>query len=548
MHKKKILVIFCVLFFNTANFAQLIGDELTPSKAKKDTSYNKYSLPSVSGGFGIMTYFGDIGMYNSEVTHVGKLNAGYALNVEQRFKSAYGVSLNLAKGLLTEIDNRPYRHLNFQSDIFHANLGVNFHFDNDFIINKTSRFAPFISLGLGYMFFNAKGDIRDANGIKYCYWPDGTIRDSEYDWEHPEIGNILKRDYTFETELDSLNLFKHNSLIIPIGGGINFKFSDKLETNISSMFYITKTDAIDNLSYLNNTNFSLLSKHNDCYMFTTVTLQYNFAGKSGNRIGNKYYKEVNFAKLDKTDSDNDKVPDSYDLCPDTPLDVKVDNDGCPLDEDEDGVPNYLDKELKTPIASIVDQNGVAVMQREIEDNFIRDSLIMGGVLIFDRDSTLTISDVNDSVVRRQYKEYYNSLSNRSINQATNFGQIVIISNDQEIDNSGYTVPQITFNYKDLIKNDFKAPVNGVVFTVQIGSLANDNSSEYYQTTLGISEEIKVDAYQGAYKYTVGSFNSYALARIYANTLKIKSGINAFVVAFKDGERIPISDARAITGQ
>lgn len=548
MHKKKILIIFCVLFFNTVIFAQLIGDELTPSKAKKDTSYNKYSLPSVSGGFGIMTYFGDIGMYNSEVTHVGKLNAGYALNVEQRFKSAYGVSLNLAKGLLTEIDNRPYRHLNFQSDIFHANLGVNFHFDNDFIINKTSRFAPFISLGLGYMFFNAKGDLRDASGIKYCYWPDGTIRDREYDWEHPENGNILKRDYTFETELDSLNLFKHNSLIIPIGGGINFKFSDKLETNISSMFYITKTDAIDNLSYLNNSNFSLLSKHNDCYMFTTVTLQYNFAGKSGNRIGNKYYKEVNFAKLDKTDSDNDKVPDSYDLCPDTPLDVKVDNDGCPLDEDEDGVPNYLDKELKTPISSIVDQDGIAITQRDIEDRFVRDSLVMGGVLIFDRDSTLTISDVNDSVVRQQYKEYYNSLSNRSINQATNFGRIVIISNDSEIDKSGYNVPQVTFNYTDLIKNDFKSPINGVVFRVQIGSLANDNSADYYKEVLGLSEEIKIDVYQGAYKYTVGSFNSYALARIYANTLKIKSGINTFVVAFKDGERIPISDARAITGQ
>lgn len=48
------------------------------------------------------------------------------------------------------------------------------------------------------------------------------------------------------------------------------------------------------------------------------------------------------------DTDGDGVPDKYDMCPDTPPSVIVDNFGCPLDSDGDGVPDYLDKCPHTP--------------------------------------------------------------------------------------------------------------------------------------------------------------------------------------------------------
>jgi OOP family OmpA-OmpF porin len=57
------------------------------------------------------------------------------------------------------------------------------------------------------------------------------------------------------------------------------------------------------------------------------------------------------------DSDKDGIPDYLDKCPDTPAGVKVDADGCPLDSDKDGVPDYLDKCPNTPIGVKVDQNG-----------------------------------------------------------------------------------------------------------------------------------------------------------------------------------------------
>jgi OOP family OmpA-OmpF porin len=57
------------------------------------------------------------------------------------------------------------------------------------------------------------------------------------------------------------------------------------------------------------------------------------------------------------DSDNDGVADPRDKCPNTPTDVAVDKDGCPLDADKDGVPDYLDKCPATPTGVAVDADG-----------------------------------------------------------------------------------------------------------------------------------------------------------------------------------------------
>lgn len=68
---------------------------------------------------------------------------------------------------------------------------------------------------------------------------------------------------------------------------------------------------------------------------------------------------VNFVFGNKKDKDKDRVADRKDKCPDTPLGVKVDKKGCPVDTDGDGVPDYLDKCPDTPAEAygFVDQNG-----------------------------------------------------------------------------------------------------------------------------------------------------------------------------------------------
>ena len=61
------------------------------------------------------------------------------------------------------------------------------------------------------------------------------------------------------------------------------------------------------------------------------------------------------------DSDGDGVTDNLDLCPNTPLGVKVDRVGCPTDLDGDGVIDSLDKCPNTPKGVKVDSSGCPIV-------------------------------------------------------------------------------------------------------------------------------------------------------------------------------------------
>jgi cell division septation protein DedD len=567
MIAKRIILPLIAVFFSL----QVIGQNPT-NNATNLSEYNKYRLPSITAGAGIMSFFGDIGTYNSEIWPIGKFNTGFQFGVEQRFGDFMGVSLNGLMGTLAEIDNRPNRHYNFKTDVFNGNLNFIFHFDNGFLLNKTTRLSPYVSVGLGYMTFNPYADLRNKDGLLYYYWPDGTIRDRELDPENPQLGNEIKRDYDFETKMDSLNAFKKYTITLPISFGFNFKFSDKLEGNIFAVYNFTNTDYIDNHAYQNKKQ-KLFSGHNDGFLYSGVSIQYNIGGKSGMRMLNQPYKGVDFSTVTKGDADGDKVKDKDDKCPDTPQGVAVDNSGCPLDDDKDGVPNYLDKEANTPVGSVVDENGLLLTAKMIEDKFVRDSLIMAGELLLDKDSTLSISEVDRSQVNAMNTAYINSIRSNTTQNKTNVDTTGNATTNNTIANNNNTTTNNTLtnntttnntttnttttnntttnnttktNVVNMNNSTNATTAPGLVYRVQIGSLANTTSKTYFQKTYKISEEIYIDAYQGTYKYSVGKFTTYAEARKYANDLKAKTGISAFVISFNDGQRIPVAEAKVIS--
>ena len=529
MQKKCLLFLFAVILAGLTTFGQT-----TATADFQDTSYNKYRIPSINAGVGIMTYYGDISSFNDDITHVGRFNKAFYLSAEQRINKFFGISLNALKGTLSETDNRPNRHLNFYTDVLQGGLNATLHIDNDFIISKRSRFSCFFTGGIGMIKFEPYGDFRDKNNNLYYYWDDGTIRDQAFDWQYPQNGDTLYRDYDFETKLDTANKYSDKAITLSLGGGINFKFSDRLEANISSIYYFTNTDAIDYKT--NSDKFKFLSSTNDGYLYTLVSLQYNLGGKSVSNGGNKYYKGIDFKKIDKSDSDNDKVRDYDDECPDTPMGVKVDVHGCPFDDDKDGVPNYLDKESNTPLGVIVDEEGVTVLAKTFEDKYVTDSLIMSGALVYDRDSTLTKSDISDSI--------YQVLLSPQARIADNSVNFQIKKNYQSNNGNNPTYnTNVVVNVKDKPNQ-----IGGVTYKVQIGSSSSSDLKPFFETNYNITEAINVETYQGAYKYSVGSFNSYAAARQHANSIRAKTNLSAFVIAFKDGARIPVSDAKVITGE
>ena len=70
------------------------------------------------------------------------------------------------------------------------------------------------------------------------------------------------------------------------------------------------------------------------------------------------------------DADNDGVPDTQDVCPNTPTDAAVDEEGCALsqlDGDEDGVTDDIDECPQTVAGAEVDSVGCSVADEEIKD-------------------------------------------------------------------------------------------------------------------------------------------------------------------------------------
>ena len=132
------------------------------------------------------------------------------------------------------------------------------------------------------------------------------------------------------TKLEFNRLEKYDTEIVSflIEGGLRYKLSDRFGLNLALGYYPTSTDYLDDIS---------TSSGNDSYLFGLVGVSYALSGSP--------------------DSDNDGISDSYDQCPDTPADVKIDEFGCPLDSDSDGVPDYLDKCSSTSAGIAVDSVG-----------------------------------------------------------------------------------------------------------------------------------------------------------------------------------------------
>lgn len=334
-------------------------------------------LPSVALGVGILSFNGDVGN-GVNLSSFSRIRAGYNLTIEQRIGKYFGVSLNGLYGKLSDSE-RDTRNLNFESPVIQGDLNAVFHFDNDFLFKRSGAFAPYIFVGIGYMKFDPHGDLKDKNGVAYNYWADGTIRDLPETDTNSASASIIHRDYTYETKLtDSSSNYQRSTLVLPIGGALKLKITDKLDVNIGATYYFALSDYIDNVK----------AGKNDQYIYANVSLQYNF-GKPYDD-SDPIYRSVDFSALEKSDMDGDGVNDGDDRCPGTPKGVKVDNHGCPEDNDGDGVPDYKDKELMTKKGAIVDINGVTQTDQMIADRQAQfDSLATERSQLFNENPSLS---------------------------------------------------------------------------------------------------------------------------------------------------------------
>lgn len=85
-----------------------------------------------------------------------------------------------------------------------------------------------------------------------------------------------------------------------------------------------------------------------------------------------------------------------------------------------------------------------------------------------------------------------------------------------------------------------SPGPGVTYRVQLAAIRNAFDGRTHFRNAGVDQEVMVEQHEGLYKYTAGSFQSYSQAVAYRNKVEQLAEVTgSFVVAYRDGKRIPI---------
>ncbi len=89
----------------------------------------------------------------------------------------------------------------------------------------------------------------------------------------------------------------------------------------------------------------------------------------------------------------------------------------------------------------------------------------------------------------------------------------------------------------------QAPQKGIYYKVQIAATRKspDRTTDFFHKKYKINEKVDLTMHEGWKKYLIGTFDKYASAKQHRVETQSKVS-DAFVVAYNDGERIPVKDA------
>jgi hypothetical protein len=282
-----------------------------------------------------------------------------------------------------------------------------------------------------------------------------------------------------------------SAITVPLGFGLRMNISDRLQFDIAMNFGMGLGD-ID------------MSKENegkaDGYKSLNFTMHYDLftpKPKENTYFDDSYYQDVDFAKLESEDEDGDLVADVDDFCPKTPIGVKVDDNGCPLDDDKDGIPNYLDQQKNTVKGSIVDENGVQLTNDKYRSMY---------------------SDYE--AASREYANFYNENEIKRENYKTIDAYLIAKANAF---NKAYNDGEV-----------FDNTVNGLKYKVKIGAFIDGVPANIINKYLSLDDLESIPQDDGMVIYSVGAYNSLeeALGREYE--LEAKGFDDTYILVDNNG--------------
>lgn len=329
-----------------------------------DTIEHAVYKPVISLSYGVLNFLGDV--QNSQKTaSIGDQGVMIGVSSFLDQKHNFVANFNYFQGQLSA-NSYSYsdlsRNLNFKTSLSAVGFNVEYRFGH--LFSDQSLVRPYLSLGFETVIFSPKGDLKDANGMNYYYWSDGTIRDVE---ETGGSSNLLYRDFEYEKDLRlreseefGLGGYSQWALSIPASAGFHFRIDERAFFSLGVSYHHTLTDFMDNVAYEGT---SIQGKKGyDSYLFTHLSVHFDLFSRPAIRQVDLLYADVDFDPLFFADEDGDLVMDVFDHCPGTPTVAEVDSVGCAMDSDLDGVADYMDQEPETKLGAWVDDEGVTVTE------------------------------------------------------------------------------------------------------------------------------------------------------------------------------------------
>ena len=319
--------------------------------------------PRIGIGAGVFTFFGDVNDNNYQ--HVFTSTYGVELLASANLSRYFDLDLTAIYGNITVNERgNGSRNLNFKSEMFIGGVGISYNFNH--LYKRPGIIQPFVGFGVAFLNFDNKTDKYDAEGNEYYYWSQGEIMSLPENDPNSEQAVQLQRDYVYETDLrdenlDDLGKYDQFSFSLPVSAGLDFKMGRRVSAKLSTSFYYTFTDLIDNVSDEGEGNRQGNSR-NDMFLFTSASISYSIGVKRDYTKSAKtnYYEDVDFYAMLLADSDEDGVNDFDDRCAKTPEGVQVDEFGCALDSDQDVIQDYRDDEDSTALNNVVNLRGVTL--------------------------------------------------------------------------------------------------------------------------------------------------------------------------------------------
>jgi hypothetical protein len=281
------------------------------------------------------------------------------------------------------------------------------------------------------------------------------------------------------------------------------------------------------------------------------------------------------------DLDGDGVPDIRDRCPGTPPGVAVDADGCPLDSDADGVPDHLDQEPASLPGAFVDAHGVTITDDGHLKAFLNWKDSANAVIVRSRVESFGPMPPPPFVAPK--RTYVVKVGTHAEGVSEEFIQKILSLPDVRAIESGDTTYYVVGNYEtipealrremELRGMGFNAETMGeeggrltdasreteadrlrmrgmgagddskdVIVRVQLGAFRYKLSRNIFAD---IHDLVTIQGEDGLTRYYTGTFGDVNEAARHKVRMLLAGFEGAFLVAFREGRRVSISEAGGV---